>query len=231
MRFILNQYNKNCPDRVLIADLKKTAAKNGQGSITYTRYNELGRFSAMTLLKRFGSWNNALEKAGLKINHRNTIGTNELFENMKRIWLKLQRQPSLEDMKKPESEFTGSTYVNRFGTWRAALKAFVKYTGTDKKRIRKKSPRKSRSSPLQKVRRRKRRRKSRHVSKSLRFDIMKRDHFKCRVCGRSPATDPRIILHVDHKTPHSKEGLTDPKNLWTLCSDCNYGKGTKTMSS
>ncbi|MCX5781534.1 MAG: HNH endonuclease [Elusimicrobia bacterium] len=67
----------------------------------------------------------------------------------------------------------------------------------------------------------------RAVSVRLRFIIMKRDNFKCQHCGRSPATDPTIILHVDHKTAWANGGETVLENLETLCSKCNIGKGNK----
>jgi 5-methylcytosine-specific restriction endonuclease McrA len=42
----------------------------------------------------------------------------------------------------------------------------------------------------------------------LRFTILKRDNYSCRKCGRSPAKDPNIVLHVDHIIPWSKDGET-----------------------
>ena len=53
---------------------------------------------------------------------------------------------------------------------------------------------------------------------------MARDNFKCRICGKSPATDPKITLHIDHIIPWSKGGETIFENLQTLCSECNLGK-------
>lgn len=64
----------------------------------------------------------------------------------------------------------------------------------------------------------------REISLRLRFLVMKRDNFKCQICGRSPATDQSIILHVDHIIPWSKGGETTENNLQTLCSKCNLGK-------
>jgi len=68
-------------------------------------------------------------------------------------------------------------------------------------------------------------RTKREVNDRLRFRIMKKDNFKCYYCGRSPAIDPKIILHVDHIKPWSKGGETTFENLRTLCSNCNIGKG------
>lgn len=67
----------------------------------------------------------------------------------------------------------------------------------------------------------------REIPVSLRYQILKRDNFKCVICGASPATDPSIILHIDHIKPWSKGGETTVDNLQTLCSKCNLGKSDK----
>jgi hypothetical protein len=66
------------------------------------------------------------------------------------------------------------------------------------------------------------------VSKGERFDILKRDNYKCQICGRT-AREDSVKLHVDHKVPKAKGGTNDPDNLWVLCKDCNLGKGTKLL--
>ena len=53
---------------------------------------------------------------------------------------------------------------------------------------------------------------------------MKRDNFKCCMCGRSPSTTIGLELHIDHIIPWSMGGETVIDNLQTLCSDCNLGK-------
>ena len=63
------------------------------------------------------------------------------------------------------------------------------------------------------------------MTDSLRYDIMKRDGFRCVLCGRS--AQDGVSLHVDHILPVSKGGKTEPSNLWTLCEQCNLGKGEK----
>lgn len=59
------------------------------------------------------------------------------------------------------------------------------------------------------------------LSKRIRFEVFKRDGFKCQYCGNHP---PVVILEVDHIQPKSKEGLDDINNLITSCFDCNRGK-------
>lgn len=63
------------------------------------------------------------------------------------------------------------------------------------------------------------------MTESLRYDILKRDGFKCALCGRS--ADDGVKLHVDHIIPVSKGGKTVPENLRTLCDSCNLGKSDK----
>ncbi len=65
---------------------------------------------------------------------------------------------------------------------------------------------------------------SRIISDKLRYQILKRDNFKCCACGASPAKDPAVELHIDHIIPYSKGGETTADNLQTLCSKCNLGK-------
>lgn len=65
------------------------------------------------------------------------------------------------------------------------------------------------------------------ISKTLRFEVFKRDCFKCQYCG---AEAPKAVLHVDHIHPVAKGGTNDILNLITSCSDCNSGKGARTLS-
>jgi len=55
--------------------------------------------------------------------------------------------------------------------------------------------------------------------------VFRRDRFRCVACGRTPATDLRVILHADHVTPFALGGASTLANLQTLCQDCNLGKG------
>jgi HNH endonuclease len=55
-----------------------------------------------------------------------------------------------------------------------------------------------------------------------RFQIMKRDGFRCKLCGASASDD--VSLEVDHIVAKSKGGSDSDSNLWTLCLQCNRGK-------
>lgn len=59
------------------------------------------------------------------------------------------------------------------------------------------------------------------ISKTVRFEVFKRDGFRCQYCGKTP---PEAMLEVDHIQPQSKGGLDTILNLITACFECNRGK-------
>lgn len=61
-----------------------------------------------------------------------------------------------------------------------------------------------------------------HSGLALRFAILKRDGYRCQICGVSAAEGAR--LEVDHKIARVRGGSDHPTNLWTLCFECNRGK-------
>lgn len=62
------------------------------------------------------------------------------------------------------------------------------------------------------------------LSKSLRFEILTRDGFRCRYCGATAAT---AELHIDHVLPRSAGGQDTSENLVAACSACNHGKSDR----
>lgn len=70
--------------------------------------------------------------------------------------------------------------------------------------------------------------KRKGVSKKTRFDVFKRDGFKCQYCGAVP---PDAILHVDHIVPVAGGGDNDPDNLVTACAACNGGKSDRPLDT
>jgi len=67
----------------------------------------------------------------------------------------------------------------------------------------------------------------RELNRDLRFAVLKRDNYRCCICGRN-AKDG-VKLEIDHIVPVSKGGKTVITNLQTLCQDCNQGKWSHDM--
>lgn len=63
--------------------------------------------------------------------------------------------------------------------------------------------------------------KRKSLSKKIRFEVFKRDSFKCQYCG---ASAPSVLLEVDHIHPVKEGGTNDIMNLITSCHACNRGK-------
>jgi len=56
----------------------------------------------------------------------------------------------------------------------------------------------------------------------IRFAVMRRDNWKCQLCGAS--VPDGAILEIDHLYPESKSGSYSHRNLITVCRQCNIGK-------
>lgn len=215
MQYVLNKYHRNETNESLIDNLKEVAKSLQKDTITMNEYNAYGKYHSSTLIRRFGSWFKCLELADLlpsrsKLN----ISEDELFENLENIWKHFGRQPRYHEIIKPLSKFSVGTYEKRFGTYYNALDAFINAVNGEQVEVKKNLT--SNENP-------------RNINYRLRFRVMQRDKFKCRICGASPATDPTIILHIDHIVPCAKGGTADFENLQTLCSKCNLGKSDLNM--
>lgn len=66
-----------------------------------------------------------------------------------------------------------------------------------------------------------------NISKKVRFEVFKRDSFKCQYCGSSA---PDVVLEIDHIKPISKGGNNQITNLITSCFSCNRGKSDRKLS-
>ncbi|WP_198007301.1 YozE family protein [Nitrococcus mobilis] len=63
------------------------------------------------------------------------------------------------------------------------------------------------------------------IPPKLRFEILRRDGYRCQLCGLSASDRASVRLEIDHKVAVVKGGTNDPENLWVLCRKCNGGKG------
>ncbi|HXU92202.1 MAG TPA: HNH endonuclease [Gallionella sp.] len=280
-------------DENLLAELRRVAAEFRGKRLTREKFNELSRVHSTTLRYRFGSWNNALNLAGIsetiaprfipltretviaclrayaskfpgtpvtQSEIANQLGVDagnitrkfgkwqdllrevgissvplgrrytdeECFENIVALWTHYGRQPNFAELNQPPSTVGSKAYIRRWGGWRAALGAFIKYINqepqTAQEIVSEKSSSEIAASPTPSAT------PPRSISLSLRYKVLSRDRFRCVICGRSPAKDSNVELHVDHIHPWSKGGQNTEENLRTLCFDCNLGKGDKIES-
>jgi len=203
-------------DEQLLADLREVAARLGKKTVGQKEYRRIGTYDDSTVSRRFGSWNEALRRAGLELANELDLSEEQLFDNIFNLWAHYGRQPRRRELASPPSTVSQSPYSRRFGSWSAALEAFVRYAEA--------SPGEG-EAPAPATQQK---RTPRDPSLRLRFRVMQRDHFTCRACGASPAKEAGVELHVDHVVPWSRGGETTLENLQTLCSRCNLGKSDLT---
>ncbi len=209
---------KNAPvsDEELLADLKRVSEIAQTKKVTQKIYGEYGKHNASTVLRRFATWNKALEHAELTVSNESNIADEKLFENILILWQHYGRQPRRAELAFPPSTISQSAYNRRFSSWVSALEHFIEYANAN-------------DSPAPKIiSSRGAKQTGRDPSLRLRFKIMLRDNFTCQRCGASPARQLGVELHIDHIIPWSKGGETTFENLQTLCSSCNLGKSNVT---
>lgn len=227
MKFELEESLRGAPDKELLDDMRRSAKAIGRDTITLAEYGEIGKAHPSTIQRRFGSWTKALMLAGLQPS-RSKIGISdeELFENIKSLWINLGRQPRHAEVKAPSSMFSAGTYENRFGSWSKALHEFVVWVNSDSTDQLQQGTEVEQGTVDSTVQASfAKRRTRREISDRQRFRILVRDGFRCKSCGASPLVQQGIELHVDHVLPWSKGGETTDDNLETKCKQCNLGKG------
>jgi hypothetical protein len=128
-------------------------------------------------------------------------------------------------MDSPPSVITSGAYEQRWGNWTNALVAFVERVNADEAEAL--SPSTEVDPPVAVPSRPIKPKDQQKIPLRLRYNVLRRDSFKCVLCGNSPATDPKCKLQVDHIIPLSKNGKTAQDNLRTLCEHCNLGKSNK----
>ena len=195
----------------LLADMRRVAESVG-GILTQRSYTEHGRYNVSTVERRFGSWGRAVQAAGFEAGNVVNYPDAALYENIMRLWEHYGRQPRRAELAGPPSTITQSPYKRRFRSWMDALESFATYANA------------AETSALREPAQGAERRGRRDPSLRMRFRVLKRDDFRCRACGASPATSPGLHLHVDHVVPWSGGGETVETNLQTLCDRCNLGK-------
>lgn len=222
------------PENELLADMRRVASELKKDAMTIAEYDEHGKFGSSAICKRFGGWNKAKEAANLKIGRLYNSTDEDFYENIFEVWQTLGRQPKYQEMTAPLSKLNISSYERKFGTWRVALENFIEYINSKEDVIYSKpAPPKelidipTPKTPVQNKKVSKNQRTNRTANLRQRFRVMKRDGFKCVLCGASPAMNPGCVLHIDHIIPWSRGGETIEENLRTLCSTCNLGRSNQ----
>jgi hypothetical protein len=221
----IKKVRRNITDGELLDDLKRVSGILRSKVVSIRQYDKAGLYNSSTFITRFGSWNRAVLLAGLELRSPRSCTKKQLLENMLEVWLKIGRQPKLFEMNYGASGFTRSVYLKIFGSWQNALEKLEKFTSSSRdagKYITALNEMKNKAENESKT-------NTRKPGLRLRMAVLKRDMFRCVLCGSSPAVNKNVELEIDHIIPWSKGGKTAIDNLQALCSECNNGKSDEIL--
>ncbi len=214
-KYEINAKRKKLSEDALLSSVKKYAEKTGYRyfpSTEYDKWKEKKGHSA-TIIERFGSWKKVLTLLGIE-GGRERYKPEQLISNLENVSQQLGFPPGKRQIGKYGEKISESPYKQIWGSVYSACQFLAKY---HEGKITKEELLKGSTSA-----------NIRHsIPLKVRWEVLKRDNYKCRKCGRSPSLDHRVRLEVDHKHPIAKNGQNDIENLQTLCWECNQGKKDK----
>lgn len=114
----------------VIAELQRVAKILNTKHLGKNDYKKVGKIRQTTIINRFGSWNKALEAAGLSPalpKKRNPLNDDDLLIDIISVTRKLKKIPSASEMI-AHGKYSQKPYVNRWGSFpRARDTAYQKY--------------------------------------------------------------------------------------------------------
>jgi hypothetical protein len=199
----------------LLSELNRLA-EDLDRSPTRQEMTKIGRYSGGIYWEKFGSWNEALRKAGLNVNKLNEVSKKELLSEIQRIADKLEKVPTRDDLL-DNTQYSIHWYQKNFQSLDKAFReAIPDRYGRKLLDIFQNS----------------------HLPEGDNWEMqrekaLKRDGFQCLRCGLTREKHKETTnfdLHVHHRRPRKWyykkpnkdiEDANQLSNLITLCSSCH----------
>lgn len=109
----------------VIDDLKRVAKLLGKETLARVEFARHGNFSSSVVERTFGSWNKAVEAAGLRPNTSNTMLSDaELEGEFRRVVDALGKTPTCSEFSSL-GKHSPSIYERKFGSWRKAVAHYL----------------------------------------------------------------------------------------------------------
>jgi hypothetical protein len=119
----------------ILQEILRVARTISPKPLTKAAFKRESEISESKVLYYFGSWNQAVEAAGLQPNPKGIpvtgykrLSGEELLEEIGNLWRNFGRRPT-EAMMNSKGQFTVKPYRSRWGTFNAAIEAYVKKYG------------------------------------------------------------------------------------------------------
>jgi len=121
MKFELKPYNRNTSDKNLLDDIKRVATELGLNSLSQKDYKKYGKYSCDTMTRRFGSWINTMNLAGLEVGNYSKITNDELLNDLKKAANQLNKKSITQLEYKTSGKYSPDAFTDHFGSWFLAL--------------------------------------------------------------------------------------------------------------
>ena len=125
MKYKLQEYHKNISEGDLINDLQAVANHINKQYVSRTEYEKNGHYSASPYIRTFGTWINALKKAGLDIirnvDDYKRIPDKNLLEDVKNVADFLSKDSITSREYIEHGRYSFQTILVRFKTWNHTL--------------------------------------------------------------------------------------------------------------
>lgn len=110
-------------DEKLLDDLRRLAEQLGK-TPTFREMRDHGNHSPKTYTDHFGSWNGAIEEAGLEVSYGqgSPVPEDPLLDEIRRLADELDKTPSTGDLRE-HGQFSLNPFQNQFGSWNEAVEA------------------------------------------------------------------------------------------------------------
>ena len=140
MKFELNEWKAQLTDEEILMDIQETARALGRDYISISTYKTHGKYSQTAIQAHFGTWKNALVKAGLRDERTpdelKFISDEDYFNDLRRVATSLNLNTVPYSEYKKHGKYSAEYIFKRFGKWSTVLeKAGLKSTGFIKDKI------------------------------------------------------------------------------------------------
>jgi hypothetical protein len=212
-KFDLAAKRTRLSDEELMGALQTAAETFGGSYFATTKYDGLPgkRPCSQTIIDRFGSWKKALELIGIPGGREKLYPTEQLIENLESIWKQLGFPPGKRQIASHGAKISERPYIRHWGSVRSACVALAAFHNGSLSREQLLA---GDANTTQRT----------TIPLKTRWEVLKRDNYRCVKCGASPSNDHTVELEVDHIDPVAKGGGNEIHNLQTLCKKCNQGK-------
>lgn len=182
------QIDRNRSDKLseslVLEELRKVAKHFGYRKFTWKEFNDVAvNCKGATVLRAFGSWENALKAIGAELRPRNvrrqdSIPEEELFKEMNRVWKVVGQRPSRNQWEQSNPKYAYGTYCKRFNGWLNACASFIEYKSKSENPLKESvNSNRQHTAKATSVDASQQSEANRTIPLKVRLQVLKRDHF------------------------------------------------------